>query len=83
MNSAERRVLAAVTQVARGRLTKAGHAAIVVQTESRGYCHWRKPCGPTCTSVNAAIREAEALLAASEPVPIRQLALAVEGEAAG
>jgi hypothetical protein len=69
----ERRLLAQLIEIARGRLTKAGHVSIQSTTEGKGLCNtrWPRTCGPTCLSVNATIAEAEALLADSEPQQMR------------
>jgi len=70
MTPAERRLFAAVLEIARGRLTKRGHVALLVTTEHRGICNTRWPasCGPTCLRMRATLDEAAALLA-RQPTP--------------
>jgi cell division FtsZ-interacting protein ZapD len=74
MTPDELRVFRRVLEIARGRLTKAGHVAIQSTTESRGLCNtrWRtNDHGPTCSAILATLAEAEHLAAEQEPVQIR------------
>jgi hypothetical protein len=73
MTPTERRVLAEMTALARRQLTRTDHLATVIQTESRGACHWGKPCRPDCVTARRQIAAAEKLLAETAPLQIVQM----------